>query len=95
MTAHLRRALLSVVLLCLPESSCAPIATAASQAPPRCASDAECILVDACGCSCRAERGPARPPMACSEACGGHPCEGHRAICRGGTCVMDPPAETR
>lgn len=80
------------LLLWLAVGGCA---VAASQAPPRCTSDAECTLIDVCGCECRAERGPPRPAMACSEACPGRPCEGRRAVCRSGACVMDPPAATR
>ena len=68
---------------------CAPAAPAAAQASGPCTVDAECSLVDVCGCECRAELGRALPPMACSEACPGRPCEGHRARCRSGVCVME------
>jgi hypothetical protein len=53
-----------------------------------CHRDADCTLVDVCGCECHAMLGPEPPPPACSEACGGHPCVGHRAVCANGTCVM-------
>ena len=53
-----------------------------------CRRDADCTLIDVCGCECRAVLGPEPPPAACSEACPGHPCVGHRATCAGGTCVM-------
>ena len=69
-------------------SGCAPVASASAQSAGHCTRDAECTLVDVCGCECRAELGPPLPPMACSEACPGTPCAGHRAVCRAGTCAI-------
>ena len=80
------RALLpSIFALCL-LPGCLPTAPAAAQSG--CHTDADCTLVDVCGCECHAELGPPLPPGACSEACPGHPCEGHRAVCRAGRCAM-------
>lgn len=73
---------------CLVVGGCVPASGAAAQSTGPCTVDAECTLVDVCGCECHAELGRALPPMACSEACPGRPCEGHRAVCRAGTCVM-------
>jgi hypothetical protein len=61
---------------------------AAASAQSACHRDADCSLVDQCGCSCRAILGPRVPPVACSEACPGHPCVGHRAVCVSAACVM-------
>ena len=73
---------------CAPLAAATPVSPASAQTTGPCTVDAECTLIDVCGCECRAELGRAVPPMACSEACGGTPCAGHRAVCRGRTCVM-------
>lgn len=86
--ASLAALALAVCLAGLAFGGCAPAAPAAAQATGRCTADAECTLVDVCGCECRAELGRPLPP-ACSEACPGRPCEGHRARCRAGVCVME------
>lgn len=78
MSAHL--ALLFAILV----TGC----SAAAAQSGGCHTDADCTLVDVCGCECHAILGPQPPPMACSEACPGHPCVGHRAVCARGTCVM-------
>lgn len=79
----------AAALACLVTSGCAPASRAAAQSTGPCTVDAECSLVDVCGCECHAELGRALPPMACSEACPGRPCEGHRAACRRGVCTME------
>ena len=80
------RTLLPVLALFLFLPGCLPSSPAAAQSG--CRVDADCVLVDVCGCECHAELGPALPPGACSEACPGHPCQGHRAMCRAGGCAM-------
>lgn len=73
-----------VLLFCLLATGC----SAAAAQSGGCHGDADCTLIDVCGCECHAILGPQPPPAACSEACQGHPCVGHTAVCVRGTCVM-------
>jgi hypothetical protein len=82
------RIVLSLAALVALAPGCVPASTAAAQSTGSCAVDAECVLVDVCGCSCHAELGRTLPPVVCSVACDARPCDGHRAVCEAGACVM-------
>jgi len=64
------------------------VGCSAGAAQTGCMRDQDCILVDVCGCSCTAARGPTAPPAACEETCQGHPCGGHHAACVAHACAM-------
>ncbi len=83
------RLVLSLAALLTLAPGCVPASRAAAQSTGPCTVDAECVLVDVCGCSCHAELGRTVPPIVCSAACDATPCAGHRAACRAGTCVME------
>jgi hypothetical protein len=89
MTLPFRLALVfSLALVSGASSGCVPAGSVAAQRRAQCTVDAECTLVDVCGCECRAEPSRPLPAMACSESCAGTPCAGHRAACEAGTCVV-------
>jgi predicted lipoprotein with Yx(FWY)xxD motif len=83
------RSLLALFVVAIAASIAGCSAAVAQPRASECQSSRDCTLVDVCGCSCHAAPGHEPPVSACSEACPGHPCEGHRAVCRAGRCAMD------